>query len=88
MAAPRNIQRPERARRISRPAIAYCVWMTLRSDALRAIVAAGIALFLMLALLITFSRGAWVAAFLALSVLVWFSIITARQNRHSSASSW
>ncbi|MFA5951623.1 MAG: O-antigen ligase family protein [Hyphomicrobium sp.] len=63
------------------PAITFTVWCTLRSPPARAAIAAATTIFLSLALLITFSRGAWISTAFSLILVAWFALVTSRQQR-------
>ena len=64
------------------PALTYCTWMMMRAKTAQALLAGGSALFIALALLLSFSRGAWIATALALMVLLYLALVTAREGRH------
>lgn len=63
------------------PAVVYSVWFVVRNKASRSIVSAAVAAFLMFALLLTFSRGAWIQTALALAVGLWLALVTSPQKR-------
>lgn len=63
------------------PAMTFLAWIMLRERPLRALLAAAIALPLAIGLLISFSRGAWVSAALAVLLLAW--VVFVRSRRHS-----
>lgn len=61
------------------PAIVYCVWAALRLPWRRAMFAAAVALPLMLALLLSFSRGAWASTAFSILAVVWLLLVTTRR---------
>ena len=61
------------------PAIVATVWVTLRAPLKQAVIAAAVALPLFMALLLTFSRGAWISTALSLLIAVWFALVTTRR---------
>ncbi|HEX2841487.1 O-antigen ligase family protein [Hyphomicrobium sp.] len=61
------------------PAIVYVAWVTLRSPPRKALIAAAVALPLCLALLLTFSRGAWASAAFSLLIAGWLALVTTRR---------
>lgn len=63
------------------PALGYLVWIMLRARPDRALVAAGIAGVLALGLLVSFSRGAWVAAAVTVATVIWLSAVRTRRGR-------
>jgi len=62
------------------PAITFAAWIMLRETACRALFAAGLALLLALGLLISFSRGAWVSAIVALVLMAWVLFVRSRRR--------
>lgn len=62
------------------PALAYTAWIVLRSPARKAMLAAGVSIPLVLALLLSFSRGAWISAAISLLILVWLALVTTRRT--------
>lgn len=62
------------------PALTFAAWIMLREPVRRALVAAFIALPLVLGLLISFSRGAWISAILALLLLAWITFVRSRRK--------
>jgi O-antigen ligase len=62
------------------PAIAALVWIMLREKAKRAFLAAAVALPLMLGLLISFSRGAWLSTLLSIAIVVAIVLIGSRRR--------
>ena len=63
------------------PAIVYTVWVVLRAPLRQAAIAAAASFPLMLALLLSFSRGAWISVALSLLIAVWLSTVTTRRQR-------
>jgi O-antigen ligase len=61
------------------PAILYVAWIALRRPPRQAILAAAVGLPLVLALLLSFSRGAWASAALSLLLVVWLTLVTTRR---------
>lgn len=61
------------------PAIAFTVWTALRQPMRHALLAAVASLPLFLALLLSFSRGAWASAAVSLVLVVWLSLVTSRR---------
>lgn len=61
------------------PAIVACSWYMLRDTPRRAIIAGAIALPLVIGLLLSFSRGAWISLAVSLVVLTGIAIFTARR---------
>lgn len=61
------------------PAIAFTVWTALRQPMRHALLAAVVSLPLFLALLLSFSRGAWASAAVSLVLVVWLSLVTSRR---------
>jgi O-antigen ligase len=61
------------------PAIVYCVWAALRLPWRRAMLAAAVALPLMLALLLSFSRGAWASTAFSILAVAWLLFVTTRR---------
>jgi O-antigen ligase len=62
------------------PAIVYVAWIALRNPSRHALLAAAVGLPLVLALLLSFSRGAWASAALSLLLVVWLAIVTTRRS--------
>ena len=62
------------------PAIVFLAWATLRFPLRQAFIAAVVALPLVLALLLSFSRGAWASAALSLLLAAWLLLVTTRRN--------
>ncbi|HRN83474.1 MAG TPA: O-antigen ligase family protein [Hyphomicrobium sp.] len=63
------------------PAIVYTAWIVLRFPLRQAAIAAAVSFPLMLALLLSFSRGAWISAAFSLLIAVWLSVVTTRRRR-------
>ena len=63
------------------PAIVYTVWIVLRAPLRQAVIASAVWLPLMLALLLSFSRGAWISVAFSLLIGVWLSAVTTRRKR-------
>jgi len=61
------------------PAIVYTAWAALRYPLRQALVAALVCVPLCLALLLSFSRGAWAVTALALAITGWFALVTTRR---------
>lgn len=61
------------------PAIAFVAWTVLRGTGRQALLAAAISVPLFLALLLSFSRGAWASALLSLLLVAWLALVTTRQ---------
>ncbi len=61
------------------PAIAYLALIALRQPPRQALIAAAAALPLVLALLISFSRGAWASAAVSLLLVAWLALVTTRR---------
>lgn len=61
------------------PAIVFLVWTALRQPLRQALVAAAASLPLFLALLLSFSRGAWVSVALSLALVAWLALVTTRR---------
>lgn len=61
------------------PAIIATAWATLREPVRNAVIAAIVCLPLCLALLLTFSRGAWISTALSLLVAAWLALVTTRR---------
>lgn len=62
------------------PALVYTVWIVLRQPLRRAVIGAAVSLPLMLALLLSFSRGAWISAAFSLLVALWLALVTTRRK--------
>ena len=62
------------------PAIVAAVWVMLRETPRRAMIAAGIALPLIVGLLISFSRGAWLSAGLSIAIVVCVALLRSRRK--------
>ena len=62
------------------PAIIACFWVMLRQPPRRALLAAAIALPLVIGLLISFSRGAWISVGLSTAILASIALISSRRN--------
>lgn len=62
------------------PAIVYTVWIVLRHPLRQAALAAAVSFPLMLALLLSFSRGAWISAAFSLLIAGWLSAVTTRRK--------
>jgi O-antigen ligase len=62
------------------PAITYAAWIMLREPAKRAAVAGFVALPLIIGLLISFSRGAWISTALSLAILAGLTVFTSRRR--------
>lgn len=62
------------------PAIVFLAWATLRLPLRQAMLAAAVALPLVLALLLSFSRGAWASAAFSLLLLGWLLLVTTRRG--------
>ena len=62
------------------PAITFAAWIMLREPAKRAYVAGFVALPLVIGLLISFSRGAWISTGLSLAVLLVLTSYTSRRR--------
>lgn len=62
------------------PAILFAFWMMLREKSLRAFIAAGAALVLLVGVLISFSRGAWISTGVSLIMLAWFTLVRSRRR--------
>lgn len=61
------------------PAIVACVWVVLRESRRSARIALALALPLVIGLLISFSRGAWISALLSTAILVTISVASTRR---------
>jgi O-antigen ligase len=61
------------------PAIVATVWVTLRAPLKQAVIAAAVSLPLFMALLLSFSRGAWISTALSLLICVWLALVTTRR---------
>ena len=62
------------------PAITFAAWIMLREPAKRATIAAFVALPLMIGLLISFSRGAWISTAVSLAILAALTSVTSRRR--------
>lgn len=62
------------------PAVGYLVWTMLRSKPRRALLAAAIAAPLMLGLLVSFSRGAWISTGITIALVVWIGAARTRRK--------
>ncbi|MEQ1651431.1 MAG: O-antigen ligase family protein [Hyphomicrobium sp.] len=62
------------------PAITFAVWIMLREPAKRAAVAAFVLLPLVIGLLVSFSRGAWISAILSVAILGALTLLTSRRK--------
>lgn len=62
------------------PALAFLTWNMLRADMRVALLSAGVALLLSIGLLVSFSRGAWMACAAALGLLVWVLVVRSRRR--------
>ncbi len=62
------------------PALTYLAWIMLREPPARAVVAAAVAMPLAVGLLISFSRGAWIAAVLSVALLAWILFVRSRRR--------
>lgn len=62
------------------PALAYLSWQVLRGTPRRALAASAAMLVLALGVLLSFSRGAWLAAACAVAIVAWVSLVTARRR--------
>lgn len=63
------------------PALSYTIWNVFRAPMKTAIIAAGVTLFLLIGILISFSRGAWMGAFLVSIAIAWLALISTRKNK-------
>lgn len=63
------------------PAMVYCLWAIFRQPPFRAIIAAGAAGVLAIALLLSFSRGAWAAAVVSLMIAAWLILVTSTKTK-------
>jgi len=63
------------------PAVVATVWTALRAPIRQALLAAMVSLPLILGMLLTFSRGAWIATAFSLLVAVWLALVTSRRAR-------
>jgi len=61
------------------PAIAYVVWIALRQPWRHVLFAGAVGLPLVLALFLSFSRGAWASAAFSVLLVVWLSLVTTRR---------
>ena len=62
------------------PALAFMTWNMLRADMRIALLSAGIALLLAVGLLVSFSRGAWLACAAAIAMIVWVLVVRSRRR--------
>ncbi|MGD9783107.1 MAG: O-antigen ligase family protein [Hyphomicrobiaceae bacterium] len=62
------------------PALAYLCWIMLREKAERVVPAAFAVAVLSIGLLVSFSRGAWIAAAFAVAVVVWTAVVRFRRR--------
>jgi O-antigen ligase len=62
------------------PAIVYTAWITLRHPMRQAMIAAIVCLPLCLALLLSFSRGAWASTAFSLVIVAWLGLVTTRRT--------
>jgi O-antigen ligase len=62
------------------PALAFMTWNMLRADMRSALLSAGIALLLAVGLLVSFSRGAWLACAAAIAMIVWVLVVRSRRR--------
>ncbi len=62
------------------PGLVLAVWMTLRGDVRRMLLAGSIALVFSLGLLISFSRGAWFSAAVSVGFLAWVALVMSRRQ--------
>ncbi|MGE0023175.1 MAG: O-antigen ligase family protein [Hyphomicrobium sp.] len=62
------------------PAIAFVVWVALRQPWRHVLVAGAVGLPLVLALFLSFSRGAWASAVVSVLLVVWLSLVTTRRT--------
>ena len=62
------------------PAIVTCVWYMLRETPRRAAIAAAVALPLVIGLLVSFSRGAWISVAISVAILVGVALLTSRRK--------
>ena len=62
------------------PALAFMTWNMLRADMRIALLSAGITLLLSIGLLVSFSRGAWLACAAAMGFLVWVLVVRSRRR--------
>lgn len=62
------------------PAITFAVWIMLREPAKRAYVAAFVLLPLIIGLLLSFSRGAWISAIVSVAILGVLTMLTSRRK--------
>ena len=62
------------------PAITFAAWIMLREPAKRAYVAGFVALPLLIGLLLSFSRGAWISTVLSLAILAVLTTLTSRRQ--------
>jgi O-antigen ligase len=62
------------------PAIIFAVWSMLRERSRRAWLAAAVALVLVLGVLISFSRGAWISTGVSVLILGWITLVRSRRR--------
>lgn len=62
------------------PAIVFVTWVALRSPPRKALLAAVVGLPLVIALLLTFSRGAWASAALSILLVAWLALVCTRRS--------
>lgn len=62
------------------PAIVACAWVMLRENSRRALIAGAVLFPLLVGLLISFSRGAWVATVISLVILGGVAFLTSRRR--------
>lgn len=63
------------------PALAFLTWQVLRGTPRVALAAAAAMLPLAIGLLLSFSRGAWMAAAFSVSIVGWVAVVTSRRQR-------
>lgn len=63
------------------PALTFTVWCVLRSPPLRALIAGATAAVLAIALLLSFSRGAWISTIISTAITAWFALVTSRKQQ-------
>ncbi|HYD15199.1 MAG TPA: O-antigen ligase family protein [Hyphomicrobium sp.] len=61
------------------PAIVYVTWVALRQPLRQVLIAGAVGLPMMLALLLSFSRGAWASVAFSLLACVWLTLVTTRR---------
>lgn len=62
------------------PALAFLTWNMLRAEMRVTVLSAILALMLAIGLLISFSRGAWVAAAAAIGIVLWVLVVRSRRR--------